>query len=98
MNDAVPMLQLDGLVRRYPNGVLAADGVSFEVQRGEVHALVGENGAGNGLAKGRFSGAILADQSMYFAGVEVKIDRFDGVHAAINLVAADDLQHRLGGG
>ena len=50
------------------------------------------------LRQGRFAGAILADQRMDLAGIEVEIDRFDGVHAAINFVAADDLQHRLRSG
>jgi len=39
------ILQLDGITKVFP-GVKALDDVSFEVQRGEIHALVGENGAG----------------------------------------------------
>jgi len=41
----VSALELQGLTRRYP-GVTALDGVNLSLQRGEVHALAGENGAG----------------------------------------------------
>ena len=42
---ADPALELTGLTRRHP-GVTALDGVDLVLQRGEVHALAGENGAG----------------------------------------------------
>ena len=32
---------------------------------------------------------------MHLAGIEIEIDVFDGVHAAIDLAAVDDAQHRL---
>ncbi|NRF69781.1 ABC transporter ATP-binding protein [Aquincola sp. S2] len=41
-----PLLDARGLSKRYPNGVLACDDVSISVQRGEIHAVLGENGAG----------------------------------------------------
>ncbi|MFW2587978.1 ABC transporter ATP-binding protein [Sagittula sp. SSi028] len=40
-----PLLRLDGLTKAYP-GVIANDRVSFDIGRGEIHALLGENGAG----------------------------------------------------
>ena len=39
------LLEMRGITKRFP-GVLALDGVDFEVRRGEIHALMGENGAG----------------------------------------------------
>ena len=43
--DEPPVLELRGITKRFP-GVLANDHVDLDVAAGEVHALLGENGAG----------------------------------------------------
>ena len=39
------LLEMEGITKRFP-GVLALDNVQFDLESGEVHVLLGENGAG----------------------------------------------------
>ncbi len=59
MSDKV-ILSLQQLVKRYP-GVLALGGVSFDLREGDVHAIVGENGAGKSTVIKCITGAIRPD-------------------------------------
>ena len=42
----MPIVEATDIVKIYPNGVMANDRVQLAVEQGEIHALVGENGAG----------------------------------------------------
>jgi ABC-2 type transport system ATP-binding protein len=44
--DAATPLEISGLTKRYKNGFLAVDDLSFRVERGQVCGLLGPNGAG----------------------------------------------------
>ncbi|HTY58794.1 MAG TPA: ABC transporter ATP-binding protein [Bacteroidota bacterium] len=41
-----PMFEATGLTKRYEDGVLALDHISFAVRPGEIYAMLGGNGAG----------------------------------------------------
>src|SRR6185369_900812 len=45
MSQAAPPLAVEGISKAFP-GVQALRNVSFDCRAGEIHALVGENGAG----------------------------------------------------
>lgn len=74
----MPLLEMKNIVKEFP-GVRALDGVSFTLESGEFHSLVGENGAGKStLMKvlsgvypfGTYDGDILIDDRVrQFRGI-----------------------------
>ena len=54
-------LEMRGISKRYP-GVLANDRITFDVRRGEIHALLGENGAGKTTLMNILYGLVTPDE------------------------------------
>ncbi|HWR38972.1 MAG TPA: ABC transporter ATP-binding protein [Patescibacteria group bacterium] len=55
------VLEFENVTKRFP-GLVANDQVSFDVRRGEVHALVGENGAGKSTLVNMIAGLYRQDE------------------------------------
>ncbi|CCD96141.1 fused D-ribose transporter subunits of ABC superfamily: ATP-binding components [Bradyrhizobium sp. ORS 375] len=68
-----PLLELRGISKQFP-GVKALDDVSFAVYPGEVHMLLGENGAGKSSLMKILCGAYSADAGeVYYKGEKVDV-------------------------
>ena len=65
------ILELNGITKIFP-GVKALNNVQFQLRRGEVHALMGENGAGKSTFIKVITGVHAAEEGhMYLNGQEV---------------------------
>ena len=65
------LLQAVGLTRRF-GGLAAVDGVSIDLERGEVHAVIGTNGAGKSTLINMLSGELAPSEgSIRLAGVDI---------------------------
>lgn len=82
-----PAIEAEGLVKSYPKGVKALDGLSFGVAPGEVFALLGPNGAGKSTAVKILTTLAKPDRgSAGVAGIDV-LAHPDRVRRAIGVVA-----------
>jgi D-xylose transport system ATP-binding protein len=80
-SDPTPFLEMRNITKSFP-GVRALDGVTFDLQKGEIHALVGENGAGKSTLMKVLGGVYPHPQyggEILIAGKE---ERFTGVRDA----------------
>jgi len=57
-NYGEPLIEVEGLSHRYPNGVLALEGVDLSVRRGEFLAVLGQNGSGKTTLVKHFNGLL----------------------------------------
>ncbi|MBA2518131.1 MAG: ATP-binding cassette domain-containing protein, partial [Chloroflexia bacterium] len=55
------MIRFDRIEKRF-GGVTAVDDVSFGIERGEIHAVVGENGAGKSTIMKMLAGVYQPDR------------------------------------
>ena len=68
---ATLLLQLTNISKRFP-GVIALDGVDFDLRRGEVHVLFGENGAGKSTLINIIAGTYPPDTGSFkFQGEDI---------------------------
>ena len=65
MTSDEPLILIENVSKSYV-GVRALDGVSFEIARGEIHALCGENGAGKSTLIKVLSGSVMPDGGRIF--------------------------------
>jgi ABC-2 type transport system ATP-binding protein len=80
-------IEADGLVKSYPKGVTALDGLSFGVAPGRVFALLGPNGAGKSTAVKILTTLAKPDAGRAFVGRLDVVANPDAVRRAIGVVA-----------
>ena len=68
------IIEMRNITKRFP-GIVANDKITFELRRGEIHALLGENGAGKSTLMSILFGMYKADEGQILKdGVEVDIN------------------------
>jgi len=85
--DSPPALRLSGIWKRYP-GVVALRDVSFDAEAGQIHALLGENGAGKTTMVGVASGSVTPDAgTIYVRGALVaRLSPLEALHRGVAIV------------
>ena len=84
------ILKTSGISKSFP-GVKALDNINFELRQGEVHALVGENGAGKSTFIKILMGVYTADSGeIVLDGEKISItNEQDGLNAGLRAVYQD---------
>ncbi|WP_019908491.1 ABC transporter ATP-binding protein [Paenibacillus sp. HW567] len=82
------LLEMRGITKVYPNGVVANKDVEFTLTEGEIHAIAGENGAGKStLMKIMFGMEEPSDGEIYIRGEKVKLQSpQDAIDRGIGMV------------
>lgn len=76
----------EGLKFAYPNGTLALDGVSFDINEGERVAFVGANGAGKSTLLLTLNGVLKGEGAIRIHGVTVESRNMKAVRRMVGIV------------
>ncbi|MBO8174624.1 MAG: ABC transporter ATP-binding protein [Thermococcus sp.] len=102
--EEVPIIEMKGIVKIYPDGTKALKGVDFSVKKGEIHGLLGENGAGKTTLMKILSGMLPPTEGkIYVNGREVRFkspadalaNGIGMVHQHFTLVEVFDALHNI---
>jgi len=82
-----PILEVNSIVKVFP-GVKALDNVNFSLQKGSVHALVGENGAGKTTLMMVLGGVYKQDSGeIYIDGKKISFESsYDAIKKGVSIV------------
>jgi len=82
------ILEVRGLTKIYPGGVVALDDVDLEFKSGEIHAILGENGAGKTTLMNILYGVLQPDRGeIYLYGRKVRFrSPLDAINMGIGMV------------
>src|ERR671918_2088405 len=82
-----PVLEMHGITKRYP-GVVANDAIDLDVRPGEIHALLGENGAGRSTLMNILYGLAVPDEGEILINGEATsiAGPSDAIRRGINMV------------
>lgn len=83
----MPVMQMTGITKRFGD-LLANDQVSFDLRKGEIHALVGENGAGKSTLMNILYGLLQPDAGeIHVGGTHVTLSSpVDALNQGIGMV------------
>lgn len=86
--EAHKLVEMRGIRKIYPDGVVALRGVDFEVEEGEIHGLLGENGAGKTTLMRILYGEIKQTEGeIFLKGAKVSFrGPWDAMRSGINMV------------
>jgi energy-coupling factor transport system ATP-binding protein len=70
-----PVVEVEGLTHRYPNGVVALEGVDLTVRRGEFLAVLGQNGSGKTTLVKHFNGLLKPTEGSVLVGGEGTVEQ-----------------------
>lgn len=82
------ILEMRGITKIYPGGVVANDHIDFELKAGEIHAVLGENGAGKTTLMNILFGVLQPDEGeIYIRGRKVRFKSpLDAINMGIGMV------------
>ncbi len=84
----VTEIEMRNITKTFPGGIVADDRVNLTVEKGEIHALMGENGAGKSILMSILAGVYQPDSgSIKISGKQQKITSpLDAISAGVGMV------------